>query len=69
MRLLFVGNADNPLLVDLALELKRLRPGVVIDIISERPSRHPRVGEAFDMVRAPAAHSRWRSVRGVKFFW
>ena len=69
MRLLFVGNADNPLLVDLALELKRLRPRAVIDIISERPSRHPQAQAAFDNVRFPAADSRWRSVRGIKFIW
>lgn len=69
MRLLFVGNADNPLLVDLALELKRLRVDTVIDIISERPSRHPNARAAFDSVRSPAMESRWRSVRGIKFFW
>lgn len=69
MRLLFVGNADNPLLVDLALELKRLRPGAVIDIISERPSRHPRATTAFRSVHCPSSDSRLRSERGVKFFW
>ena len=69
MRLLFVGNADNPLLVDLALELKRLRPGLVIDILSERSSRHPRAQQAFDSIRSPEGGGWMRTTRGVKFFW
>jgi hypothetical protein len=69
MRLLFVGNADNPLLVDLALELKRLRPGLVVDILSERASRHPRAGEAFDSIRFPEGGGWFGGTRGVKFFW
>jgi len=69
MRLLFVGNADNPLLVDLALELKRLRPGLVIDMLSERSSRHPRATQAFDSIRYPEGVGWMRVTRGVKFFW
>ena len=69
MRLLFVGNADNPLLVDLALELKRLRPGATIDILSERASRHPRASQAFDSIRYPEGGGWFRATRGVKFFW
>jgi hypothetical protein len=69
MRLLFVGNADNPLLVDLALELKRLRPGLVVDILSERSSRHPRATQAFDSMRYPAGGGWFRATRVVKFFW
>lgn len=69
MRLLFIGNTDNPLLVDLAIEIKRIRPGCEIDAISERPSRHPRAGEAFSRILHPRMESRWRAVRGVKFFW
>lgn len=69
MRLLFVGNADNPLLVDLALELKRLRPGLVIDMLSERASRHPRATQAFDSIRFPENGGWMGATRGVKFFW
>jgi len=69
MRILFIGNADNPLLVDLALELRRVRAGLVIDIISERESRHPRATEAFGRILAPRGGGWMRTTRGVKFLW
>lgn len=69
MRLLFIGNADNPLLVDLALELKRSRAGCVIDIISDRASRHPGAARAFDRVLVPEGGGRMRTTRGLKFLW
>lgn len=69
MRLLFIGNADNPLLVDLALELKRLRAGCTIDIISDRQSRHPNAPRAFDRVLVPEGGGRLRTARGFKFLW
>ncbi len=69
MRILFIGNADNPLLVDLALELRRLRSGLDIDIISERESRHPRAREAFGRILAPEGDGWMRTTRGLKFLW
>ncbi|MBL8001547.1 MAG: hypothetical protein JNL05_06260 [Flavobacteriales bacterium] len=55
--------------MDLALEVKRLRPDVVIDIISERESRHPRAHQAFDRIMSPSGAGWMRTTRGVKFLW
>ena len=69
MRLLFIANASSPLVQNLAIELKRCRPGLVIDIISDNKPPSTAASGAFDRIIAPSG-GRWlRRTRGVKFLW
>lgn len=69
MRLLFVANADSPLVHNLALELKQLRPSLTIDVLSDVPPRSTDAERAFDAIIFPAGGGFLRRTRGLKFFW
>ncbi len=69
MRILFLGNANNPLLINLAIELRKLRSGLTIDILSESPVTHSESRNAFTAVYALPAGKFFRGIPGLKTVW
>lgn len=69
MHILFIGNAANPLLINLALELRRLDTGILIDILSDQPSSNKEADKVFNRIIAPDNLPRFSKIRGLKFFF
>lgn len=69
MRILFLGNANNPLLINLAIELRKLNSGLTIDILSEAPVTHSEATSAFNSIYAIPAGKFFRAIPGVKTAW
>lgn len=69
MRILFLGNANNPLLINLASELRKLDTSLSIDIVSEAPVINSSAAGAFNAIYALPSGKFFRSIRGVKTAW
>jgi glycosyltransferase involved in cell wall biosynthesis len=69
IRILFLGNANNPLLINLALELRKINSGLTIDILSETPVTHTGAASAFNSVFALPAGKLFRGIPAVRTVW
>lgn len=68
-KILFLGNANNPLLINLALELRKINPTISIDILSEVPVNHEGARTAFSAIYSIPAGKFFRSIPGLKTIW
>ncbi len=69
LRILFLGNANNPLLINLAIELKKLNSRMVIDIVSEIRANNIQAQSAFDTIFEVKGGTYFRRVPGLKTMW
>lgn len=69
MRILFLGNANGPLLINLAVELKKLNRDMVVDILSEAPVTNPDAVAAFNSIFALPQGKFYRNIPGLKTMW
>jgi glycosyltransferase involved in cell wall biosynthesis len=67
-RILFVGNPDNELLKNLAIELKKIDTTLEIDLLSEKPFSNLSITAVYSKIYTPQSASRWMHISIVKFF-
>ncbi|MDI9342572.1 MAG: glycosyltransferase [Sediminibacterium sp.] len=69
MKVLFVGNANSFLLINLASTLKKHYPGLQIDILSNERIKDSGLNSPFDTIFQIASESRWKNVKYLKVIW
>jgi hypothetical protein len=69
MRILFLGNANNPLILHLATELKRADSSLNIDIIAVNESAGEAARSVFDRIWVTGTPSGFWNRRGLKTLW
>lgn len=69
LQILFLGNANNPLLINLAIELRKIRPVITIDIVSESPVTNQLAKTAFGNITFIPEGKFFRSIPVVKTIW
>lgn len=69
MRILFIGNSNSFLLINLAKRLKQLDSSIEIDILSEAEVPSALSLTIFNKIYYITEDSKWRKRRLFKFFW
>jgi hypothetical protein len=69
MHLLFIGNANSFLLINLGLKLKEHFPDIAVDILSESRAHTKEAGLAFNNIYAVDSRSRWSKIKFIKVLW
>jgi hypothetical protein len=69
MRILFLGNANNPLILNLATELKRADATLIIDIIAVNESAGESAINTFNKIWITGTPQGFWNRKGLKTFW
>lgn len=69
MRILFLGNANNPLLINLAIELKKFDSQVIVDFVSEVRVTNSGARIAFDKIYEVQGGTFFRKIPILKTMW
>lgn len=69
MKILFIGNANSFLLINLASALKTYYPGILVDILSHEKSTKSEALISFNKIYEISKTSPLQKMRYVKFFW
>ncbi|MCA6363778.1 MAG: hypothetical protein IM638_12130 [Bacteroidetes bacterium] len=67
-RVLFIGNPDNELLKNLAIELRKVDSTLQIDFLSATPFLNRATKTVYSNTFTPESQSRWLQIRIIKFF-
>ncbi len=69
MRVLFIGNVNSFLIINLAIKLKESYPEIVIDILSDSKARTAEASAAFTNILGVNSDSRWSTAKYIKVLW
>jgi hypothetical protein len=69
MKILFLGNANNPLILNLAAELKRADTSLVIDIIAVNDTAGEAAKKTFDKIWVTGSPRGLWNKKGLKTLW
>lgn len=69
MRILFLGNANNPLILNLAAELKRAESSLVIDIIAVNDNAGEAAKNTFNKIWVTGSPQGFWNRKGLKTLW
>lgn len=69
MRILFLGNANNPLILHLAMELKRVDSSLIIDIIAVNESAGESARKVFSRIWVTGTPAGFWNRKGLKTLW